>query len=78
MRGRVFQVPFKELRADPQPSTIVGAAISAPTWCLVAESLGCGRPWVTPAHTRCGQTQALGAARSVLSLPIAQGPGGKG
>lgn len=45
------------------------------TWFLVAESLGCGHPWAAHAHTGCGQTQALGAAQSLPSLPTVQGPG---
>lgn len=66
------------IRAGPQPSTVIDATISAPTWFLVEESLECGHPWAARAHKGCGKTQALGAARSLPSLPIAQGPGGMG
>lgn len=75
MSSRVFQVPCRDLRVDPHSPTIVGATISALTWCLIAGSQGCSHPWAAHAHTGCGQTQALGAAQSVPSLPIAQGPG---
>lgn len=78
MSRGVFQVPCRELRADPQPPTVVGATISVLTWCLVAGSLGCGHPWAACAHMGCGQIQALGAAQSVPSLPIAQVPRGMG
>lgn len=50
--------------------------ISAFTWCLPAGSLRCGRRWGAHAHMGSGQILALGAARSLLSLPTAQGPEG--